>query len=109
MRIILEMEGVAYIGVARDNYIVFQGYSNEYQGGGGSAREKIKNPKYFPSLGAALEELRMYHQGKRLAMAKKPAKDFAALLERVEKINAEWEAFYEHWKLNNERTLKDEM
>jgi len=99
MRIILELEGVGNIGVIKDNYIVFDRFGGEQVLKSGRVVRKMVNPRYLPSLGAALEELRCHVLGKKLAKSKCSAKSITELLNRVNKINFEWEDFCKEHKL----------
>jgi hypothetical protein len=103
MKMILDSD-FGKIAVTRYNYIVFHSWRDSVDKDG----NKIKIPascKYFPSVRSALEDLRCYNLGLKLAKYKKTAESISQLMGRIEKINKEWNNFYNKYQLEN---IKDE-
>jgi hypothetical protein len=106
MRVILEMEGVGFIGASKLNYIVFEKFQ-EGKDKQGNPTKHPASPKFFMSLSSALDEFRCFFLGKKLVSARNACKSLDELLARVEKINKEWSEFYGKYRLKTEKELKE--
>jgi chromosome segregation ATPase len=99
MKIVLEMEGVGFIGVSKISYMVFERFDEYLDKKTGEMKKYPSKARYFQSLEAALEDLRCFFVGKKLATARNHCKSIDELLARIEKINKEWEKFYGKYRL----------
>jgi hypothetical protein len=105
VKLILELEGVGYLGVNSCNYIFFTGWQEGSLKNGKPYKTPV-NCKYFMSLGSALEEMRCYCLGKKLAFMRKHATSIDELLAKIDKINKDWDKFYHEKGILCEDELK---